>query len=225
MVHRTIVLLSGGQDSTTALFWAQEYLEQVLAVSFAYGQRHGMELEAAKEIAELAGVPWETITVPELAWRSALTHAEDPIAADGGYLGLPTTYTPGRNVVFFAMAASMLANLGGNHIVAGICQTDFSGYPDCRRPFVDALQNAIALGMEYPIIIHTPMMYLTKAETVHLARRLEGCWDALALSITCYHGKRPGCGTCPACLLRDKGFDEAGYIDPARDARYTNLRG
>ena len=219
MVHKAVVLLSGGQDSTTALYWARSHLgEDVHAVSFRYGQRHETELEAATDIANIAEVSsFRVITVPDLSWQSALTNEDVPVTTDGGYLGLPSTYTPGRNIVFFSMAAALAANLGANHIVAGVCQTDFSGYPDCRRPFINAMQYALALGTDWPLIIHTPLMYLTKAETVVLANELGACWQALAYSVTCYYGQRPGCGNCPACVLRRKGFDEAGYEDPALD--------
>ena len=114
----------------------------------------------------------------------------------------------------------MAVREGARDVVTGTCQTDYSGYPDCRREFVDAFEKALTLAMPSscgPVRVHTPLMYLTKAETVRLARRLgQGCWDALALSVTCYEGQRPGCGSCPACDLRARGFAEAGEVDPAR---------
>lgn len=132
--------------------------------------------------------------------------------------GLPTSFVPGRNALFLTLAGAVAVKLGAKSIVTGTCQTDYSGYPDCRREFIDAQELALTLAMPSssgPIKIHTPMMFMTKAETVSLARSLQGCWDALALSITCYNGQRPGCGTCPACVLREKGFAEAGESDPA----------
>ena len=135
--------------------------------------------------------------------------------------GLPTSFVPGRNALLLTLAASFAATLDARDVVTGVCQTDYSGYPDCREEFVTAMQAALNLAMPSslrPMRLHTPLMHLTKAETVALARRLPGAWDALALSVTCYNGQRPGCEVCPACALRGRGFDEAGEIDPATRA-------
>jgi 7-cyano-7-deazaguanine synthase len=221
-----LVVLSGGQDSTTCLYWAKREFSVLAAVSFFYGQRHASELEAAKEIARKAGVLHWNFNLPILGelGDSALVNTEKELLGSGGRPdvampdGLPTSFVPGRNALFLVSAAALAVKLGFKNIVTGVCQTDYSGYPDCRREFIDALEKAVTLAMPTssgPIQVHTPMMTLTKAETVKLARELPDCWDALALSVTCYHGKRPGCGTCPACDLRAKGFAEAGELDPA----------
>lgn len=220
-----IVLLSGGQDSTTSLFWAREQFASLRALSVFYGQKHQIELRAARDIASAAGVPHDVYNLDVLAQigGSALV-GDGELAGSGGYVdvampqGLPTSFVPGRNMLFLATAASYAVHHGARRIVTGVCQTDFSGYPDCRRDFIDAMENAATMAMPSscgPIEILTPLMQLTKAETVRLARRLPGCWDALALSVTCYNGQRPGCGTCPACELRLRGFDEADEVDPA----------
>lgn len=232
MKANAVVLLSGGQDSTTALFWAKREYGQVHALSIWYGQRHAAELSAAEAIADSAGVPWTNYTLPVgvLGVGSALVVqggglANTPhLAASGGLPdaemphGLPTSFVPGRNMVFLALAASMAAGMGARRVVTGVCQTDYSGYPDCREVFIQAMAEAASLAMPSsmrPMEIVTPMMGLTKAQTVELAMELPGCMEALSLSVTCYHGKRPGCGTCPACLLRAAGFREAGVPDPA----------
>lgn len=225
-MSKAIVLLSGGQDSTTSLFWAKMHYDEVDAVSIFYGQRHAAELQAAREIAEMAGVPHFQAEAPILQRLSdsALVDSGKELTGAGGRVdtampqGLPSSFVPGRNMLFLATAAAVAVKHGARDIVTGVCQTDFSGYPDCRREFIDAMEKAATLAMPSscgPIRIITPLMYLTKAETVHMARRLPGAWEALARSITCYNGKRPGCGTCPACELRAKGFAEAGIADPA----------
>lgn len=229
-MSRAVILLSGGQDSTTALFWARMKFDEIVAVSFDYGQRHVSELKAAREIAKLAGVKehvWVDAGFLGAFGGSALVDPARGIEASGGHAdaampeGLPNTFVPGRNLFFFAAAAALAVKVGAKAIVSGVCQTDYSGYPDCRREFVDAMERAVTLAMPSsagPIAIHTPLMELSKAESVQLARRLDGCWEALALTVTCYEGKRPGCGVCPACQLRRAGFAVAGETDPAEVA-------
>lgn len=223
-----VVLLSGGQDSTTCLYSAiaEHGAARVVAVSVGYGQRHAAELDAAQRIAALAGVQHitlDTTVLAQLGDSALVTDAR--IDGDGGREdneapgGLPTSFVPGRNMIMLAFAAAVAVKYDARRIYTGVCQTDFSGYPDCRREFVDAMERAATLAMPSscgPIKIITPLMYLTKAETVKLARELgDACWTALGMSLTCYHGKRPGCGVCPACELRAKGFAEAGETDPA----------
>lgn len=226
MKTNAVVLLSGGQDSTTSLFWARERFGSVHALSIFYGQRHAAELDAAEAIADAAGVPWSCAKLPEgiLGAGSALVNKWLAIAGSGGLVdsempqGLPTSFVPGRNMVFLSLAASIAASMGATRVVTGVCQTDYSGYPDCREVFIKAMAEAASLAMPSslrPFEILTPLMGLTKAETVKLAQSFEGCMEALALSVTCYHGLRPGCGACPACVLRAAGFAEAGVLDPA----------
>jgi 7-cyano-7-deazaguanine synthase len=213
---RAVVLFSGGQDSTTCLYWAlNQGYASVHAVGFDYGQRHRIELEQARIIADRAGVSYAVLPLPTLAaiGDSALVGPGDVGQTDRA--GLPSSFVPGRNLIFLTVAAAYAYKLGATVLVGGMCETDYSGYPDCRRATLDALQQAIELGMEYPIEIVTPLMYLSKKETVELAYSLPGCWEALAESHTCYEGVRPGCGRCPACILRAKGFAEAGRSDPA----------
>lgn len=235
---KAVILLSGGQDSTTALYWAKNRLRlsfdqdeevELHALSCFYGQRHASELAAAAEIAALAGCKSHvTLDVSHLmlGGSSDLLRANEAnrILPRGGMKdrampeGLPTSFVPGRNLLFLACAAARAGAVGASAIVTGVCQTDYSGYPDCRSEFVNAMNGAI--GMAWPSMepapnVVTPLMNATKAQTVELAKALPGCMEALALSVTCYYGKRPGCGECPACFLRRKGFDEAGVPDPA----------
>lgn len=222
---RAVVVLSGGQDSTTCLFWARQRWEGLVAVSFDYGQRHRAELEAARRVAALAGAAHTVLPLEALAalGGSALVSSA-PLQGEGGFgdaeapAGLPTSFVPGRNLVFLALAGALAVREGARDVVLGVCQADYSGYPDCRESFVRAAEEAINQAMPSscgPLAVHAPLLHLTKAEAVLLARGLPGCWEALAETVTCYEGKRPGCGACPACGLRRKGFAEAGLEDPA----------
>ena len=214
---KALVVLSGGQDSTTCLYWALKTFGagNVSAVSFDYGQRHKIELNCAWEITELAGVahwvlPIDTFTA---LGGTALTdeNIEVPESVTEGEL--PVTFVPGRNLVFLTYAAALAYQEGIGNLITGVAQTDYSGYPDCRQSTIDAMEKAIQLGMEFDVSIHTPIMYLTKAETVELAQDC-GAMAALALSHTCYNGRQPPCGACPACEIRARGFADAGVEDP-----------
>jgi 7-cyano-7-deazaguanine synthase len=225
-MSKAIVLLSGGQDSATSLYWARIHFDKVVALSIFYGQRHRVELDAAREIANLAAVSHRVLDASILASlsSSALVDSSRPLMASGGASdvaapqGLPSSFVPGRNALFLTLAAIVAVQEGAKDVVAGVCQTDYSGYPDCRHEFIDAQAKALTLAFPSsvgPLRIHTPLMWMTKAETVLLARRIPGCWEALAKTVTCYEG-RPVCGVCPACILRAKGFAEAGVADPMR---------
>lgn len=212
-----LLVFSGGQDSTTCLYWALKHFEEVRTLTFDYGQRHRIELECAKKIAQLAKVHNEVLSIDtftELGGNALTgsevveTHRENIIEED-----LPNTFVPGRNLILLSFAAARAWQLGIENIVTGVCQTDYSGYPDCRKNTIEALQLALNLGMERQFVLHTPLMLLTKAQTVRMAKDL-GALDALSFSHTCYNGTFPPCGTCPACHLRHKGFSEAGVIDP-----------
>ena len=213
-MKKSLVVLSGGQDSTTCLYWALNKFQEVLTITFDYGQRHRVELDAAKKIAQIAGVPNEIFpinTFEKLGGNSLTGKADvESTTSDGEF---PNTFVPGRNLIFLTFAAAYAYQKGIKDIVAGVCQTDYSGYPDCRQNTIEALQVAVNLGMEYQVKIHTPLMWMTKAETVHFAKEV-GALEALAWSHTCYNGKVPPCGNCPACTLRAKGFKEAGVKDP-----------
>jgi len=220
-----LVLFSGGQDSTTCLAFALERFGRVETVGFDYGQRHAVELACRPRVrAGLAALDprWgerlgedHTLRLDALGQISdtALTRSVS-IEMEAG--GLPNTFVPGRNLVFLTFAAALAYRRGLRHIVGGMCETDFSGYPDCRDDTIKALQVALNLGMEKRFVLHTPLMWIDKAETWALAESLGG--GALVELIleqthTCYLGERGerhawgyGCGTCPACRLRAEGF-------------------
>lgn len=215
---RALVLLSGGQDSTTCLYWSIERFsrENVRSVSFDYGQRHRIELDCAATIAAHAGIPHLCLPIDTFAalGGDALTDPALDVRTElDQETGLPNTFVPGRNIIFLTFAAAYAYQQGVRHIVAGVAQTDYSGYPDCREQTITSLQQTIRLGMEFDVEIHTPLMHRSKKETVELACRL-GALDAMAETQTCYEGARPPCGECPACVLRAKGFAEAGVEDP-----------
>jgi len=215
--QKALVVLSGGQDSTTCLYWAMDKFgsENVSTVSFDYGQRHRTELESAQQIAQLAGVEHEILPINTFnaLGGNALTGDKSVSNELDMENNLPNTFVPGRNIIFMSYAAALAYQKKITHLVTGVAQTDYSGYPDCRQDTLDALQKTLNLGMEQEFIIHTPLMYMSKAETVKLAVKLDAL-DALALSHTCYNGLRPPCGQCAACALRAKGFAEAGIEDP-----------
>jgi 7-cyano-7-deazaguanine synthase len=227
MSDTALVLLSGGQDSATCLAWALDRFAAVETIGFDYGQRHRVELECRPAIrAGIAGLneTWGTrlgvdhvLALPVLAQISdtALTsNAAIAMAANG----LPTTFVPGRNLLFLTLAAAVADRRDLRHIVCGVCETDYAGYPDCRDDTVKAMQVALNLGMEQHFVLHTPLMWIDKAATWRMAERLGG--DGLvALMVdathTCYRGDRTrrhdwgyGCGDCPACDLRAKGWAE-----------------
>jgi 7-cyano-7-deazaguanine synthase len=215
---RALVVLSGGQDSTTCLYWAiREFgVSQVQAISFDYGQRHRVELEAAAKVAAFAGVrhcilPIDTFTV--LGGDALTDSGIDVSAGHDNESGLPNTFVPGRNLVFLTFAAAWAWPRKIDHLVTGVAQTDYSGYPDCRADTLQSLQQTLRLGMQSSITIHTPLMNKSKKQTVELADEL-GAIGAMALTHTCYNGMRPPCGSCQACRLRAKGFAEAGVADP-----------
>lgn len=212
-----IILLSGGQDSTTALLWARENLPAPLyAVSFSYGQRHAVELECARRIAMYFGLPHAVIDFGRV-WDSlssnALT-AERPIATTPE--GLPTTFVPGRNLFFLTAAAAWGYERGETQLVIGVSQVDYSGYPDCRAPFIQAAESAIGYALDRPIRIYAPFLYMDKAQLWQYADE-RGYREFIAEQThTCYVGDRThrhpwgyGCGECPACQLRRAGYEAA----------------
>ncbi|HEY3640245.1 MAG TPA: 7-cyano-7-deazaguanine synthase QueC [Xanthobacteraceae bacterium] len=220
-----IVLFSGGQDSTVCLAWALERFARVETVGFDYRQRHRVELEARVRVRErlIALRPaWaERLGEDHLVRLDALSALSDTaltrdIAIEIAQGGLPTTFVPGRNLVFFAFAGALAYRRGAKHLVAGMCETDYSGYPDCRDDTVKAMQLALNLGMDQRFVIHTPLMWIDKAATFALAHDIGGAAfiDLLVEDThTCYLGDRSqrhdwgyGCGTCPACRLRADGF-------------------
>lgn len=214
MSKGAVVLFSGGQDSTTCLAWAHARFPKVVALSINYGQRHAVELQAADEIARTLGVERVELGVSFPPSSALNSDGAIDVKPDGGHNNLPSTFLPGRNATFLSLAASLAIARGFTDVVTGVCQTDYSGYPDCREDFVTAMSAALSLAVATPLNIHTPLMHLTKAATVRLAQEL-GAMPLVGRSHTCYLGKRPACGSCPACVLRAKGFAEAGVVDPA----------
>ena len=226
-----VVLLSGGQDSTTCLFWAKKEFGDIHAISFDYGQRHRSELEAAELIAELARVrSFEVLELGVLAQLadSSLVSSSGELSSSGGYVddhvagGLPTSFVPGRNLLFLGVAGAYAVKKGVHDIVIGVSESDYSGYPDCREEFIEHMAKALVAAMPSsasPITIHAPVMRMAKYQEVLMAKELgDDCWKALGLSITCYQGKRPGCGACPSCEYRAAGFGIAELEDPALKA-------
>ncbi len=211
-----LVLCSGGQDSTTCLAWAKARFATVHTVAFDYQQRHRVELDAAAKVSLVLGATsHRVIPINSLAalGGSALTSSESVQAGVRPATGLPNTFVPGRNLVFLTLAAAYAYQLGIHDLVTGVCQTDYAGYPDCRQTAIDAVAQSISVGMDFPVTIHTPLMDMSKADTVRLAMDL-GAREALAWSHTCYNGQIPPCGTCPSCQVRAKGFADAGVADP-----------
>jgi len=225
LLDHALVLFSGGQDSTVCLTWALQRFARVETIGFDYGQRHAVELE-------VRGTVRRRLCALSAAWRARLgddhllridalaaiseTALTREVAIEVGETGLPTTFVPGRNLVFFAFAGAVAYRRGIKHLVAGMCETDFSGYPDCRDDTVKAMQIALTLGMDRRFVIHTPLMWIDKAATFALAHELGG--DPLIELLleethTCYLGDRRhrhdwgfGCGECPACRLRADGY-------------------
>lgn len=218
MSAKALVVLSGGQDSTTCLYWSIKEFgrDQVTSVTFDYGQRHRIEIDAAKKVAEFAGVPNLVLPIDTFAALGGNSLTDSDIAVQAGSeasAGLPNTFVPGRNLIFLTFAAALAYQRNIAHLVTGVAETDYSGYPDCREETLFSLQATLRKGMESDLQIHTPLMHLSKKETVELAQAL-GALPAMALTHTCYEGKRPPCGHCAACELRAKGFTEAGVADP-----------
>jgi 7-cyano-7-deazaguanine synthase len=221
----SLVLFSGGQDSTTILAWALDRFEFVETVGFSYGQRHAAELDARPRIIERLRqefASWRKRLGPDHVLNlgvlseiggSALT---DDIAIEMREQGLPTTFVPGRNLMFLTAAAALGYRRGIRDLVGGMCETDYSGYPDCRDATIKAMEQTLELGFAQPFVIHTPLMFIDKGETWRLAERLGGSALVELIieeTVTCYHGDRAhrhewgyGCGDCPACKLRAAGY-------------------
>lgn len=213
---KAVILLSGGQDSTTCLYWAKKNFEEVFAIGFDYGQMHVQELEQAKKIARDVGVSYKVFDVKGLFAKSSLTEKTNHSANSEINPSLPASFVAGRNLLFVTIAASYAAEIGANDIVTGVCQTDYSGYPDCRRNTMDAAQLMLTLGVGIgDVRIHTPLMYLTKAETWKLAKELD-CLDIIINdTLTDYNGSMIhnewgyGEQDNPASRLRANGFYQA----------------
>lgn len=214
-----LVLFSGGQDSTTCLYWALQNFDQVQALAFDYGQRHSIELEHARKITRLVHVPLTILSLDSLRQLGGSALTDDSIKVPEHTTErdvIPSTFVPGRNLLFLTLAGARAYLLGIRNLVLGVGQVDYSGYPDCRDTFLKSAERTLSLALDSPLSIHAPLLHLTKAEIFHLAADL-GCLDVvLRDSHTCYNGDHTtlhpwgyGCGKCAACLLRAKGYQEA----------------
>lgn len=211
-MKKALVVLSGGQDSTTCLYWAIKQFgkENVYGIGFDYGQRHKTELKCAESICKDEGIPYEVIPTPIINQLSANSLTRDDIEVDTQKPSdtPPNTLVEGRNMLFLTYAAIYAKNHGITELVTGVCETDFSGYPDCRDVFIKSLNVTLNLSMDYRYVIHTPLMWLDKAQTWELADDL-GIMDIIYnKTLTCYNGiTGEGCGNCPACHLRRNGYN------------------
>ena len=209
--HDALVLFSGGQDSTTCLYWAKQHFRNSYALCFTYGQRHSQEVENARRLAALAAIPFQVVDasiISQLA-SSSLTNSSvemDEINPPDSY---PNTFVPGRNLLFLTFAAVIAYDKGIQHLVTGVSEADYSGYPDCRDTFIHSTNATLNLAMDKQFVIHTPLMWRDKKEVWQLADEL-GVFDLVQNeTLTCYNGIiAKGCGKCPACKLRQKGLEE-----------------
>lgn len=207
--QKAVVVFSGGQDSTTCLFWALKKFDEVLAVTFDYGQRHKLEIECASSIAKELGVEHHILDMALLNQLAPNALTRDEIEVSEREEGtLPSTFVEGRNMLFLTFAGVFAKVKGAKHIVTGVCETDFSGYPDCRDIFIKSLNVTMNLAMDYPFVLHTPLMWIDKAQTWEMADKLGKLEYIREKTLTCYNGiKGDGCGECPACHLRKRGLD------------------
>lgn len=206
--EKALVVFSGGQDSTTCLFYAKQHFKEVELVTFEYGQRHAKEIEVAKAIAEDQGLKHHILDMSLLSQLSpnALTSSDMEIDTTDG---VPNTFVPARNLLFLSFAGALAYQINAKHIITGVCETDFSGYPDCRDQFIKSMNVTMSLAMDRDFVIHTPLMWLDKKETWALSDEL-GVLDYIRYqTLTCYNGViADGCGTCPACQLRQRGLEQ-----------------
>ncbi len=206
-----VVLFSGGQDSTTCLFWAKKHFKKVYALSFLYGQKHSHEVDLARGIAEGAEIDFKVMDATFISHlgRNSLTDITLTMDQEKPADSFPNTFVPGRNLFFISIAAVFAREHGVRNLVTGVSQTDFSGYPDCRDSFIKSLNVTLNLAMDEQFAIHTPLMWINKAQTWALADEL-GVLDLVRNeTLTCYNGvPADGCGHCPACKLRKQGLEE-----------------
>jgi 7-cyano-7-deazaguanine synthase len=210
--EKAVVVFSGGQDSTTCLFWALQNFNEVATVTFDYGQRHSAEIEVARKIADELGVTFKVLDMTLInQWSAnALTRDDIDITAKEGEL--PSTFVPGRNLLFLSFAAVYADAIGSRHLITGVSETDFSGYPDCRDTFIRSLNVSLNLAMDKQFIIHTPLMWLDKAGVWELSDQLGALEFVQEKTLTCYEGiPSTGCGECPSCKLRNEGLKT--YLD------------
>lgn len=214
MKDKAIVIFSGGQDSTTCLYWAKNRFKKIEAITFVYGQKHSVEVEQSKIICEKEGIKQTIIDISFLSTliESALTSNGD--VNQKNKKGLPASFVPNRNQLFITLAHAYAQKIDSQYLVTGVCETDFSGYPDCRKEFIELIEETSNSGSMSKIKILTPLMNLSKAQTFELAESENCLSEVIELSHTCYNGERKilhewgyGCGNCPACELRKKGYE------------------
>ena len=218
MNDSVLVVFSGGQDSTTCLGWAKDNFKDVESITFDYGQKHRVEIAQAQKIAKILNVPNRVLSLDAFSQLndSALIDGSLDISSSHRHKpNLPASFVPNRNAIFFTLAHAYAQKLGIGNIITGVNQTDYSGYPDCRENFIKALELALNLGSESDIKFHYPLMHLSKAETFELAKKHNILDLVIKESHTCYNGDHQnfhdwgyGCGECPACILRKKGWEE-----------------
>lgn len=215
--NSALVVFSGGQDSTTCLFWALDQFDSVRAITFDYGQKHAIELEYAHKICEKFKIQQYLIPVQSLSALGGNSLTDNQIVPDKKVKAdkLPNTFVPGRNIIFLSLAGAKAYQLGIKNLVTGVGQEDYSGYPDCRDDFIKSLENTMNLGMDYSFMIHRPLMFKNKAQIWKMADDLGYLSDIIELTHTCYNGDHVskhdwgyGCDDCPACFLRKKGYKE-----------------
>ncbi|HSP23258.1 MAG TPA: 7-cyano-7-deazaguanine synthase QueC [Planococcus sp. (in: firmicutes)] len=205
--EKAVVVFSGGQDSTTCLFWAIQNFSEVATVTFDYGQRHSAEIECARKIAEELNVSFKVLDMTLINQLSANALTRDDIEVSAQEGELPSTFVPGRNLLFLSFAAVYADAIGAHQLITGVSQTDFSGYPDCRDTFIKSLNVTLNLAMDKQFIIHTPLMWLDKADVWQLSDELGALDFVQEKTLTCYNGiPSTGCGECPACQLRNAGL-------------------
>lgn len=206
--EKALVVFSGGQDSTTCLFYAKKHFKEVELVTFEYGQRHAKEIEVAKEIAEDQGLKHHVLDMALLSQLTPNALTSHDMTIDS-HNDVPNTFVPARNLLFLSFAGALAYQIGAKHLITGVCETDFSGYPDCRDSFIKSMNVTLNLAIDRDFVIHTPLMWLNKKETWALSDDL-GVLDYVRdRTLTCYNGIiAEGCGECPACQLRQHGLNQ-----------------
>ena len=219
MKDKAVVVFSGGQDSTTCLFWALKKFDEVIAVTFDYGQRNKKEIECAKAIADELDIEHHVLDMGLLNQLAPNALTREDIKIEMGENGaLPSTFVEGRNMIFLTFAGVLAKVKGAKHIVTGVCETDFSGYPDCRDIFIKSLNVTLNLAMDYTFVLHTPLMWINKAQTWEMVDQLGKLDYVREKTLTCYNGiMGDGCGECPACHLRQRGLNE--YLESKKEKK------
>lgn len=207
--NKAIVVFSGGQDSTTCLFYAKKHFKDVTLVTFNYGQRHDTEIEVAKKIAQEQNVEHHILDMSLLSQLTPNALTQHDLKIEETEDGIPNTFVPARNLLFLSFAGALAYQIKAKHIITGVCETDFSGYPDCRDSFIKSMNVTLNLSMDRDFVIHTPLMWLDKAQTWELADDLGVLNYIRENTLTCYNGIiGDGCGECPACQLRSRGLEK-----------------